>query len=105
MRPTKGKGIAINSRGDKVGLFVDAATGHVGVGHTQPKSHLHIKGTTYSTGTITTTATGNSASLLLSGVSDFRGIQLNRDGKNLYLIGRGKSLADREMSFHIPTSS
>merc|ERR1719409_2696206 len=105
MRPTKGKGLAINSKGDKVGLFVDAASGYVGVGHAAPKAHLHVKGTTYSTGTITTTATGNTAALQLSGVSDFHGIQFNKDGKNLYLIGRGKGLAERELSFHVPSAS
>jgi hypothetical protein len=105
MRPTKGKGIAINSKGDKVGLFVDAASGYVGVGHSAPKAHLHVKGTMYSTGTITTTATGNTAALQLSGVSDFHGIQLNKDGKNLFLIGRGKGLAEREMSFHVPSAA
>lgn len=43
------------------------------------------------------------ASLQLTGVSDYHGIQFGRDGKNLYVIGRGKSLEDREMSFHIPS--
>jgi hypothetical protein len=105
MRPTKGKGLAINSKGDKVGLFVDAASGYVGVGHSAPKSHLHVKGTTYSTGTITTTATGSTAALQLSGVSDFHGIQFNKDGKKLYLIGRGKGLAERELSFHVPSAA
>jgi len=105
LKPTKGKGIAINSKADKVGLFVDSVTGHVGIGHTVPKSHLHVKGTTYTTGTITTTAKGSSASLQLSGTSDWKGIQFNTDGKKLYLIGRGKGLAERELSFHVPSAA
>jgi len=105
MKPTKGAGIAINSKADKVGLFVDANSGYVGVGHTAPKSHLHVQGTTYTTGTITTASKGTTASLQLSGTQDWKGIQLNRDGKNLYLIGRGKGLAERELSFHVPSAA
>ena len=105
LKSTNGKGIAINSKADKVGLFVDAASGYVGIGHSKPVAHLHVKGTTHSTGTITTTANGGAAALQLSGVEDFKGIQLNKDGKNLYLIGRGKGLAEREMSFHVPSAA
>jgi len=105
LKATKGKGLAINSKADKVGLFVDANSGYVGVGHSSPVAHLHVKGTTHSTGTITTTANGDSAALQLSGVEDFKGIQLNKDGKNLYLIGRGKGLAERELSFHVPSAA
>lgn len=104
LKPTKGKGLSINSKADKVGLFVDAVSGFVGVGHTSPTAHLHVKGTTHSTGTFTTTAKG-SASVLLSGTSDYKGIQFNKDGKNLYLIGRGKGLAERELSFHVPSAA
>jgi hypothetical protein len=38
-------------------------------------------------------------------VTSYKGIQFNKDGKDLYLIGRGKSLADRELSFHIPSAA
>lgn len=97
------KGISINSGKDTVGVYVDAATGKVGIGHTAPVSELHVKGTTYSSGTITTEAGGAKASLQLNGVSDYHGIQFGKDGKELYVIGRGKSIEDREMSFHIPS--
>jgi len=99
-----GRGIAINSKADKVGLFVDATTGYVGVGHSDPKTHLHVQGTTRSSGTITTTAS-EGAGLTLSGTSDWRGIQFNTDGKGLYLIGRGRSLQERELSFHVPSAA
>jgi len=105
LKPTEGDGLAINSKKDSVGLFVDAKTGYVGIGHSNPATNLHVKGTTLSTGTITTTATGGKAGLLLSGVEDFKGIQLNKDGKNLYLIGRGRALAERELSFHVPEAA
>jgi len=104
-KPIGGDGIAINSKSDKVGLFVDANTGYVGVGHSKPSTSLHVQGTTHSTGTISTTASGDKAALQLSGVEDFKGIQLNSDGSGLYLIGRGKALAERELSFHIPSAA
>jgi len=105
LKPTDGDGLAINSKKDSVGLFVDAKTGYVGIGHATPSANLHVKGTTVATGTITTTAAGGKAALLLSSVEDFRGIQLNKDGKDLYLIGRGKALAERELSFHVPDAA
>jgi hypothetical protein len=102
---TSGEGFAINSKADKVGLFVDATSGYVGVGHTKPVAELDVKGTTHSSGSISTTAKGGDPSLQISGVEDFKGIQLNKDGKGLYLIGRGSALTEREMSFHIPSAT
>lgn len=52
IKPTKGGGIAMNSAKDKVGVFVDAETGNVGIGHSQPKAELHVEGTAYASGPI-----------------------------------------------------
>ena len=60
------KGISINSGKDTVGVYVDAATGKVGIGHTAPVSELHVKGTTYSSGTITTEAGAETETTILT---------------------------------------
>jgi hypothetical protein len=43
-RPQAGEGVAITNDGDKIGLFVRASDGNVGVGTADPRSELDVKG-------------------------------------------------------------
>jgi hypothetical protein len=44
LRPQSGDGVAITNDGDKIGVFVRASDGNVGVGTTDPQTALQVEG-------------------------------------------------------------
>jgi hypothetical protein len=44
LRPQSGGGLAITNDGDVIGLFVRASDGNVGIGTTEPRAALDVKG-------------------------------------------------------------
>jgi hypothetical protein len=81
------------------------AGGNVGINNTTPTTRLQIHGAGSDNNFRGVIRIINSSTAQWSGLAFPDGVSVDTSANNFYFIGRGASLASRELSFHIPTTT